>query len=338
MTQPFFSILVPVYNVKEYLDECLESLTKQSFPDYEVVLVDDGSTDGSGELCDAWAERFSGLIQVIHQENRGLIMARAAGFRAARGKYFVNVDSDDALHPDALRILHEVITRNDADMVIYNASLKRDFSAPAWKLPFQDGEVMSIASHGELRRVLGTTFQMNSVCTKVFRRELAEIERDFSSVSHISEGEDLMFSLPLADRAERIVFCDRILYYYRTNLASISNTFKPELFRSMRDTLRIQRSYAEKWDSSGVLVQKCDVNGLLNFYNVAVKITRSGHPVKKKRDYLLEMVTDQDFLRDYSYIGQIKDRKVRYALILAKNRCFVPLYLFGALKSRLARR
>ena len=106
----------------------------------------------------------------------------------------------------------------------------------------------------------------------------------------------------------------------------------------MRDTLRIQRSYAEKWDPTGELARKCDANGLINFYNVAVKITRSSYPMKKKREYLLEMVTDQDFLRDFSHIGQIKDRKVKYALILAKNRCFVPLYLFGALKRRLALR
>ena len=81
MTQPFFSVLVPVYNVKKYLDECVESLMSQSFPDYEVVLVDDGSTDGSGEMCDAWQARFPERIQVVHQENRGLIMARLTGFR-----------------------------------------------------------------------------------------------------------------------------------------------------------------------------------------------------------------------------------------------------------------
>ena len=336
MTQPFFSVLVPVYNVKKYLDECVESLMGQSFPDYEVVLVDDGSTDGSGEMCDAWQARFPERIQVVHQENRGLIMARLTGFRTGRGRYFVNVDSDDALRSDALRILQEYIVRNDADLVFYYASVKPDFSATARKLPFRDGEVMSIASHGELRRILSTTFQMNSVCTKVFRRELAEIERDYSPVRHISEGEDLMFSLPLMDRAERIVFCDHVLYYYRTNLASISNTFKPALFRSMRDTLRIQRSYAEKWDPTGELARKCDANGLINFYNVAVKITRSSYPMKKKREYLLEMVTDPDFLRDYSYIDQMKKRKVKYALVLAKNKCFVPLYLFGALKQRQA--
>ena len=338
MMQPFFSVLVPVYNVKQYLDECVESLVGQSFPDYEVVLVDDGSTDGSGELCDAWAERFPERIRVVHQENQGLIMARGTGFRAAKGQVFVHVDSDDMLRSDALEVLHGYFTRFDADVVVFRISSKRDFSTAAREALFHDGEVLSVRDSQRLRQLLGASFRMNSLCSKAVKRSCVDIHRDYSAIRHIAQGEDLTLSLPMVDQAERVVYCDRILYYYRPNPHSLTNAYQSTLFRSMRDTLRIQRSYAEKWDPTGGLAQACDVNGLLNFYDVVVKITRSDHPVKKKREYLLEMVTDQDFLRDFSHIGQIKDRKVKYALILAKNRCFVPLYLFGALKRRLALR
>lgn len=334
MTQPFFSILVPVYNVKKYLDACLETLTSQTFDDYEVVLVDDGSTDGSGAMCDAWQTRFPERIRVVHQENRGLVMARSAGFRAARGKNFVIVDSDDVLRQDALAILCDYFTRYAADMVVYQASLKPDYSIPTWDYPFRDGEVMSIASNEELRRLLGTTFRMNSLCSKAFSRELAEIERDFMPASHISEGEDLMFSLPLVDRAERIVFCDRILYYYRTNPASITNTYKPKLFRSVRDTLRIQKTYARKWDSTLALAEACDRNGLRKFYDVIAKIGLSGVPLEQKRKYLLEVVSDEDFLRCFAHLKEMEERKVRLTLALAKNKCFAPLYLYGWLKKK----
>lgn len=332
METPFFSILVPVYNVKKYLDACLETLTSQSFDDYEVVLVDDGSTDGSGAMCDAWQARFPDRIRVVHQENRGLVMARAAGFRAARGRFFVIVDSDDVLRTDALAVLYDYFTRYDADMVIYKASTKPDYSEAIRKYPFRDGEVMSIASNEELRRLIGTTFRMNSLWSKAFSRGLAEIERDFTPVSHISEGEDLMFSLPLVDKAQRIVYAEKILYYYRTNPTSITNTFKPKLFRSVRDTLRIQRTYAEKWDETGALAVECDRNALRKLYDVIVGICLSGYPLREKRQYMLEVVTDGDFIRCLAQLDRVEDKKTRLTLALANRRWFAPLLLYGALR------
>ena len=332
MSLPFFSILVPVYNVKRYLDECLESLTSQTFDDYEVVLVDDGSTDGCSSICDAWQTRFPKRIRVVHQENRGLVMARSVGFHAARGSFFVIVDSDDVLRQDALAILHDYFTRYAADMVVYQASLKPDYSVPFRKYPFQDGEVMSVDSNKELRRLIGTTFRMNSLCAKAFSRELAEIERDFTPVSHISEGEDLMFSLPLVDKAQRIVYAEHILYYYRSNPASISNTYHPKLFISVRDTLRIQRVYAEKWDPTGALAEACDCNALRRFYDVIARIGLAALPVKERRRYLLEVISDSDFLRCLGCLPRMDERKVRLTLTLVKHRCFGPLYLYSWLK------
>ena len=332
MTHPLFSILVPVYNAGKYLDECLESLTKQSFSDYEVVLIDDGSTDGSGEKCDAWRQRFPERLRVAHQANQGVVPARAAAFREARGEYLVFADADDLLHTDALKTLKEYFCRYGADMGLFPASQKPDFSEPITKLPFADGQLLSVAESGELRRLLGSTFLLNNLWMKAFRREIAEIDRDFTPVSHISEGEDLMFSLPLVERAERIVFCDHILYYYRENPVSITNTYKPGLFRSIRDVLRIQRSYAEKWDSTDALARECDRNALRKFYDVIVGICLSPLPEKRKRALLREVAADDDFLRCYAWRGKLEQRKLRLTLLLAKHRCFAPLCLYGRLK------
>lgn len=332
MMQPFFSVLVPVYNVKQYLDECVESLVGQSFQDYEVVLVNDGSTDGSGELCDAWRDRFPGQIRVFHQQNQGVTLTRARLFREAHGCYLVSADADDVLHTDALRILHDYISRYHADMVIFRASKNRNFSSSIREVPFRDGELLSIASSEELRRLFGATFELNALWMKAFRKDVAGLNRDFTSFSHIFEGEDLMFSLAAADQAERIVFCDRILYYYRENPVSITNTYKPKLFRSIRDVLRIQRSYAEKWDPTGELAKECDRNALRKFYDVIVGISLSGLPGNKKWALLREVVEDGDFLRCYAFRGTLEERKPRLTLLLAKNGWFAPLYLYGRLK------
>lgn len=332
MRTTFFSILVPVYNAKKYLDECLDSLTKQTFSDYEVVLVDDGSTDGSGELCDAWRDRFPEQIRVFHQQNQGVTLTRARLFREAQGGYLVSADADDVLHTDALRIIHDYLSRYQADMVIFQASKERDFSTSICEIPFRDGELLSIASSEELRRLFGATFELNALWMKAFRRELVCGDTDDSSICHIFEGEDLLFSLAAADRADRIVFCDHILYYYRENPVSITNTYKPGLFRSIRDVLRIQRSYAEKWDSTGFLAEHCDRNALRKFYDVIVGISLCALPGKRKRELLREVSEDGDFLRCYALRGTLEERKLRLTLFLAKHRCFALLCQLGWLR------
>lgn len=116
---PTVSVIVPVYNVQSYLPFCIESILKQSFTDIEVLLVDDGSTDESAKLCDAWAERDS-RVQVIHKDNGGLSSARNAGLEVARGRYIAFVDADDTIHPQMFEILYEAIKETDTKLAICN--------------------------------------------------------------------------------------------------------------------------------------------------------------------------------------------------------------------------
>ncbi len=117
-----FSIVVPVYNVKEYLAACVESILSQTFPEYEVILVDDGSTDGSGELCDELC-KTSDRIRVVHQKNGGLSEARNTGIRNAKGDYLFFLDSDDFLNaPTALEELAASLQKANPDLLLYNTT------------------------------------------------------------------------------------------------------------------------------------------------------------------------------------------------------------------------
>ena len=113
--QHLISIIVPVYQVKEYVGECVESLTAQTYTNLEILLVDYGSTDGSGEICDEHAYRDN-RIRVIHQENRGLSGARNTGLDQAIGEYVAFVDSDDVVLPDFIETLYDLICRYRADI------------------------------------------------------------------------------------------------------------------------------------------------------------------------------------------------------------------------------
>ena len=108
---PKISVVVPVYKVEAYLDRCVQSIVNQSFGDFDLYLVDDGSPDNCGAMCDAWAEKDS-RIRVIHQQNGGLSAARNAGLNGAKGQYIAFVDSDDYIYPVFLERLYQAIKKN----------------------------------------------------------------------------------------------------------------------------------------------------------------------------------------------------------------------------------
>lgn len=116
---PFFSVVVPVYNVEKYLDNCVKSILRQNFSSYEIILVDDGSTDSSPIICDAFQEQHS-MIHVVHQHNRGLPGARETGVRYASGEYIMFVDSDDWLVDDALSTVYQAYMSSKSDVIAFD--------------------------------------------------------------------------------------------------------------------------------------------------------------------------------------------------------------------------
>lgn len=119
---PAVSVVIPVYNVERFLAECVDSVLHQTMDGFEIILVDDGATDGSGRMCDEYARRDS-RIRVIHQANGGLSAARNTGLDAARGEYVYFLDSDDYIVPDALEKLRAVAEKEKADVVFFDASV-----------------------------------------------------------------------------------------------------------------------------------------------------------------------------------------------------------------------
>ena len=111
------SIIIPVYNVSKYLDKCLQSVVSQTYSNIQIILVNDGSTDNSGEICERWKKKDN-RIEVIHKKNGGLSNARNVGIEKAQGKYLMFVDSDDIISIDLCEMLHSYLLGNSADLAI----------------------------------------------------------------------------------------------------------------------------------------------------------------------------------------------------------------------------
>ena len=228
---PLLSVIVPVYNVETYLCQCVDSLLAQDLDDYEIILVDDGSTDTSGAICDRYAAAHPHL-RCIHQKNAGLPAARQSGMRASRGRYVTFVDSDDWIAPDMYAKMCGAIRVTGADIVIcdYTAVTtdseivcRNDFSAGYYDKTRLEREVYPRMLYS------GTYFKYGiapSLCNKIFRRELL-LNHLFHVPTDIIIGEDALASYSCLLEASSVFFLDEPFYYYRSNANSVSRRAVP---------------------------------------------------------------------------------------------------------------
>ena len=270
-----FSVLVPVYNVEEYLPECLVSVLGQTFSDFEVVLVDDGSTDRSGALCDEAACRDD-RVRVIHQRNRGLLLARRVAIDTARGEYLVCVDSDDALRLDALEVVDAALRRTDADLLCFQASRKRDFSVPFLDFGELAGTHCTTSDEGmaRARRVFTSTHMLNQMWCKAFRHCTTDVGADYTAYEGLQYGEDLFQTCVLFDRARSVAFIDDVLYFYRQNMGSISHAVSPTRLENVKIVRGRLAAYAERWNPN--LVPLVHANDCVEVLAYAIKLVLSG--------------------------------------------------------------
>lgn len=243
-----FSILIPVYNVEKYLEQCVESLLNQtSNGGYEIILVDDGSTDSSGRICDGYAKEYPGKIRVIHKKNEGLVSARQAGIEAAGGEYSLFVDSDDFIENNLLEAVNDCINRNgNPDMVIYSFRYYSNGKSTERKATLAAKETVFTADNKKLiyEALISTAF-INSLWTKALKTEILKNDpTDYSLYYDKNMAEDSFRSIHLLTAADKIVYINEHLYNYRTNEESVSRSFRPETI-SKKNTLYVYERFKE---------------------------------------------------------------------------------------------
>lgn len=233
-----FSVIIPAYNVRHYLDACVKSILSQSFIDYEMLLIDDGSTDGSGEACDAWAKK-DGRIRVFHQPNGGLAAARNAGIRAAVGEYLLFLDSDDYWHePNGLELLNGILQRKgeplDALLFGYRkVNLKTGKETVYIPNALPRGQT----ADEQKRALLAKRQYSNSACTKLIRRAfLREHHIEFPTGR---KSEDLVYSRRVLTYMQNFsVYPHALLTYQVGREGSISTAFDGQNYRDILEQMQ----------------------------------------------------------------------------------------------------
>lgn len=207
MKAAHISVIVPIYKVEAYLDGCINSIVNQTYTDVEIILVDDGSPDKCGAICDTWAKRDH-RIRVIHKENGGLSDARNVGMAAASGEYIAFVDSDDTLEPTFLEELHTAIVRYHADI----AECAMDYVDEQDRLLRHRGaaDIPVMEKTEAIRRLVLEDGIYQTVVNKLYRRSVIEGVPFEKGKCH----EDDFWTYQIFDRIERLVVIQNPLYHY----------------------------------------------------------------------------------------------------------------------------
>lgn len=220
---PFISIIVPAYNVEAYLDECMESIIGQSYANIEVILVDDGSTDATPQLCDAWASKDK-RIHVIHTDNHGLSAARNRGFANATGEWIWFVDSDDYIVHDAVEKVSAVVDGQDCDLVAIDLQPFDETGALSLSvLDYEPLHYSGMTEGYELEKVLYQGKRGHYAVSYICRRDA--LQKFCVNAGPFDESirllEDVAFIYQYLKVVDKAAWIDGPLYWYRQSSGSL---------------------------------------------------------------------------------------------------------------------
>ena len=314
-----FSIIVPVYNGEKYIDSCVQCALKQSYKDYELVLIDDGSTDNSGAMCDALAQKYPNKIKVIHHENKGQLYSRCRGIESSVGDYCIFLDADDDLSENCLEVLNNTIGKYDnPDVVIYSFFYVTNGKKEKAVFPFADGEIFTPDNKKSLYERFFYTSSLNMMWTKAVRRDVARLDTEsLGELTRLRSAEDRYHSMNVLTKAEKIVCIDEPMYYYNLVQGSVTRSFNVAaaeklntrpLCRKEEEFLRAWGMDCEKYTQmleASFLNQPMHI--LLNFYNKT-----NGRKEKRKL-----LCYDWSSFAEPEYFEKLKNN--RYVSVEFKN-------------------
>lgn len=304
-----FSIVIPVYNVEKYLDECMQSILCQIETvnnNCEILLIDDGSTDNSGKICDSYGEKFPEIVRVFHKNNEGLLATRRYGYKRASGEYIINCDSDDLLESDMLRLVKGVIDKyNNPDIILINYNSYDGIKKKvAYENIFSDANDSVITKEALLREYM-SGHSIVSVCGKIIKRSCININMDYQEYGRLSTGEDTLQSIEFFTNANSYVYLNRALYDYRCG-SGMTNKFDNNYYFTFKKIFEKIQNNSSSWN-----LKDFDQLFAIKVLQTAGRaVTQARYKkwssIKEQKQYLNSISEDDLFKSNICYIRNVK--------------------------------
>ena len=290
------SILMPVYNAEKYLNETIDTIKNQSFSNWELIIVDDGSIDNSKEICTKLMNDDK-RIKYIFQENLGVSHTRNVALENAQGKYIVFVDSDDLIHEDYLKILINSIEKNNSDISVCNfieRKISNTGKVEDINREFCPKEVMEMAEMKDYIMDFGNSGLLNPLWNKIYKNQIIK-ENNITFDEKVETGEDFIFNLQYFRKVKKISFIKDSLYYYiRRNNNSITYKYIENMYEKGWEIHWLLESFLKDMgfynEENAYVLYGNHLTGVfsafLNLYHDHCKLTS-----KEKRSYIKKIIS-----------------------------------------------
>ena len=347
-----FSILVPVYNVEKYLEQCVDSLLNQTYAgEYEIILVDDGSTDSSGTICDKYQKNAPDKLKVVHKQNGGHTSARLEAIKNASGEYSLFCDSDDFVENNLLETVNDVLNNNpNTDMVMYSFCYYEDGAKRQRKVTIsENGEIFESENKRKLYDLLLTTPHLNSLWTKAIKTDfLKNGSIDYDKLKDKYIAEDAYTVSCFISECKKIININNELYNYRIISESISRSYSSSKIER-KNTLFLYEHFREclaQWDmNTEEYWQKLNARWLNETIYIFSKHYENVHSKEKKEVLKFNwdsMIPEESRNNNHNPYDNKTNRKL-YTLWVNKKFTCIRLYFlykniyqkYRKLKSRL---
>lgn len=328
-----FSVIVPIYNVEEYIEECVSSVLRQTYSNFELILVNDASPDSSLEIITRLSKRDDRIIVINKKENEGVALARSTGLSQAVGNFVLYLDGDDQLVPEALEILSKKIQSNNPDIVIYPKI--KECNREKYVKPYFYEETLFSDNKKELLDGF-LRYGYFIIGFAAVRRELALKYDIADELRSIWIGEDLLQSLPLLTYAQSILYITEGIYIitYNPNSVTRSRVLRKDRYLQAIKTHEIIEYYLSLWEIKE-LEETFQFHVMKDAIEYALEGIWSANNLKEGVEYLKTIGTDKRFIKSYS-LGYPHDKKMRLIAFLLKNRRYTLVYYLIKIKERIA--
>ena len=314
-----FSIIVPVYNGEKYIKQCIASLQNQSYKNFEVIFVNDGSTDNSVETLKNELSYSKLKYKIVSKKNGGQISARYEGINNADSQYCLFLDCDDTLIENTLEELYKFISKNEkADIIVFNGSRvyenKRELFWPEYA-PIN----CEIKKEEFLDKVINTR-RFNNICFKAIRTSIMQDNCIYSNVGFVKAEEDLLMQLPFFDKASHIFYLNCDFYNYTYNPNSVTNTYNSNIIKGNDYVITELERYGQMW-----LVKNyksaCNTRYFKNIITAMKQLSLcTSISAQDKKSKYIEMANNANFKNRYRRIGECNlTFKQRVVLFLLKS-------------------
>ncbi|OUQ55158.1 glycosyltransferase [Lactobacillus gallinarum] len=346
---PIFSVIIPVYQGKDFLAKCVDRIKNQTFKNVEIILVDDGSTDGSADICDKIARKNDNVI-VIHKKNGGVSSARNVGIKVSTGKWIIFVDSDDAVSKVMCEnFFNYIIQNNSYDFVACNFASEKDKllkhstnNKVIWYLNDYKKNIslinhMLLSDYNNLpkkfKKSFGSNIILNSPCAKAYKREFL-IKNNVRFQKNIKYAEDLLFNIEVLMNKAKGVYVDAPVYFYRLNLNSATKkAYVPGilenyvLFKKVAKKL-VTRNNLPMLENS--IDAYCAKSAL---WVLPADVFCKNNSIKKSMRRFYQITNSEDFseLLNWTILKKLKNvftRKLNYKCRLVLKKNFLILFFW----------